>query len=211
MDRLEPREERYQVGMPEDDLWLQGSAEHTLGSMYWNETLPENMFPIRYVGYLTSFRREAGTYGKDTEGILRMHQFDKLEMETFSTPETGVDEHRLMVAIQEYLMQALDIPYQLVQKCTFDIGKPNASGWDVNAWMPGQNTYRETHTADYMSDYQARRLNTRVKRNDGGTEYVHTNDATAFALGRIMIAIMENYQQEDGSIAIPEKLKPYTW
>jgi seryl-tRNA synthetase len=211
MDRLEPREERYQVGPVEDDLWLQGSAEHTMGSMYWNETLPENMFPIRYVGYLTSFRREAGTYGKDTEGILRMHQFDKLEMETFSTPETGIEEHRLMVAIQESLMQALEIPYQLVQKCTFDIGKPNASGWDVNAWMPGQNTYRETHTADYMTDYQARRLNTRVKRNEGATEYVHTNDATAFALGRIMIAIMENYQEEDGSIVMPEKLKPFTW
>jgi seryl-tRNA synthetase len=140
-----------------------------------------------------------------------MHQFDKLEMETFSTPETGIEEHRLMVAIQESLMQALEIPYQLVQKCTFDIGKPNASGWDVNAWMPGQNTYRETHTADYMTDYQARRLNTRVKRNEGATEYVHTNDATAFALGRIMIAIMENYQEEDGSIIMPEKLKPFTW
>lgn len=209
MDRLEPREDRYRVGSDEDDLWLQGSAEHTLGSMYWNETLPEQSFPIRYIGYLTSFRREAGTYGKDTEGILRMHQFDKLEMETFSTPETGPDEHRFMIAIQEHLMQALEIPYQLIQKCTFDIGKPNASGWDVEAWMPGQDTYRETHTADYMTDFQARRLNTRVKRVQGGTDYVHTNDATAFALGRIMIAIIENYQQADGSITVPLALQQF--
>ena len=209
MDRLEPREDRYRVGSDEDDLWLQGSAEHTLGSMYWNETLPESALPIRYIGYLTSFRREAGTYGKDTEGILRMHQFDKLEMETFSTPETGPDEHRFMIALQEHLMQRLEIPYRLIQKCTFDIGKPNASGWDIEAWMPGQGTYRETHTADYMTDYQARRLNTRVKRGESGTDYVHTNDATAFALGRIMIAIIENYQQADGSINVPLALQQF--
>jgi seryl-tRNA synthetase len=209
MDRLEPREDRYRVGSDEDDLWLQGSAEHTLGSMYWNETLPESALPIRYIGFLTSFRREAGTYGKDTEGILRMHQFDKLEMETFSTAETGPDEHRLMIALQEHLMQRLEIPYRLIQKCTFDIGKPNASGWDIEAWMPGQGTYRETHTADYMTDYQARRLNTRVKRIEGVTDYVHTNDATAFALGRIMIAIIENYQQADGSINVPLALQQF--
>lgn len=209
MDRLEPREDRYQVGTPEDNLWLQGSAEHTLGSMYWDETLPASMLPVRYLGYLTSFRREAGTYGKDTEGIIRMHQFDKLEMEVFSTPETGIDEHKLLIAIQEHLMQDLGIPYRMIQKCTFDIGKPNASGWDVEAWMPGQDKYRETHTADYMTDYQSRRLNTRVKRTDGSIDHVHTNDATAFALGRIMIAIMENYQRADGSVAVPEKLQSY--
>lgn len=208
MDRLEPREERYRVGDESDDLWLQGSAEHTLGSMYWNETLPAEQLPIRYVGYLTSFRREAGTYGKDTEGIIRMHQFDKLEMEVFSTAETGEQEHRLLVAIQQYLVQQLALPYRLLQKCTFDIGKPNASGWDIDVWMPGQGKYRETHTADYMTDYQSRRLKTRYK-DDGGMKFVHTNDATAFALGRIMVAIIENYQNHDGSIRVPDVLKPY--
>lgn len=208
MDRLQPSDDRYKVGAEEDDLWLQGSAEHTLGSMYWNETLPEDMFPIRYIGYLTSFRREAGTYGKDTEGIIRMHQFDKLEMEVFSTAATGYEEHLLLVAIQEYLVQQLGLPYQLLEKCTFDIGKPNARGIDIEVWMPGQNKYRETHTADYMTDYQARRLNTRVKTNSG-TELVHTNDATAFALGRIMVAIIENFQTAEGNITIPPVLQTY--
>src|SRR6185312_12285637 len=126
MDRLEPREERYKVGQPEDDLWLEGSAEHTLGPMYMDEVLPEAELPIRYIGYATSFRREAGSYGKDTEGIIRMHQFDKLEMEIFSAPETGLDEHKLLCAIQEHFMQQLGLPYRVLQKCTFDIGKPNA-------------------------------------------------------------------------------------
>lgn len=208
MDRLQPSDDRYRVGTDQDDLWLQGSAEHTLGSMYWNETLPETQLPIRYVGYLTSFRREAGTYGKDTEGILRMHQFDKLEMEVFSTADTGYDEHLLLVAIQEYLVQQLGLPYQLIEKCTFDIGKPNARGIDIEVWMPGQNKYRETHTADYMTDYQSRRLSTRVKRSDS-TELIHTNDATAFALGRIMVAIIENFQTANGQIVIPYVLRPY--
>lgn len=209
MDRLEPRDDRYRVGEPEDDLWLQGSAEHTLGSMYKDEILDEAQFPIRYVGYSSSFRREAGTYGKDTEGIIRMHQFDKLEMEVFSTGATGHDEHLLLVALQEYLVQQLGLPYQVLQKCTADIGKPNARGIDIEVWMPGQGKYRETHTADYMTDYQARRLKTRVRRTDGEVELIHTNDATAFALGRIMVAIMENYQTADGQIMVPEVLRPY--
>lgn len=210
MDRLEPRDDRYRVGEDKDELWLQGSAEHTIGSMYWNEIFQsEDELPIRYIGFLTSFRREAGTYGKDTEGIIRMHQFDKLEMEVFSTPETGEDEHKLLVAIQEYLVQQLGLHYRLLQKCTFDIGKPNASGWDIEVWMSGQNNFRETHTADYMTDYQARRLSTKVKRKAGGTSFVHTNDATAFALGRIMVAIIENYQTKEGYIRVPEVLKPY--
>jgi seryl-tRNA synthetase len=205
--RLNAEEVTYKLD--QDDLWLNASAEHTLCTMYWNEVLPEDIFPIRYIGYSTSFRREAGTYGKDTEGIFRMHQFDKLEMEVFSTPETGHDEHLLMVAIQEYLVQQIELPYQLLQKCTADIGKPNAVGVDLETWFPAQDTYRETHTADYMTDYQARDLKIRIKRNSGETELVHTNDATAFALGRIMAAIMENYQTADGSITIPAVLRPY--
>jgi seryl-tRNA synthetase len=205
MDRLEPRDERYKVGTDQDNLWLQGSAEHTLGPMHMDEAVDEAELPLRYLGYATSFRREAGTYGKDTEGIIRMHQFDKLEMESFTKPEDGLNEHLLMVAIQEYLLQQLNIPYRVVLKCTADIGKPNARGIDLEAWLPGADKYMETHTADYMTDYQARRLQTRIK--DGGL--VHTNDATAFALGRAMVAIIENYQQADGKIGVPEVLRPY--
>jgi seryl-tRNA synthetase len=138
-----------------------------------------------------------------------MHQFDKLEMEVFSTPESGVDEHKLLIAVQEYLVQQLGLPYRLLQKCTADIGKPNASGYDIDCWFPGQQAYRETHTADYMTDYQARDLKIRVRRANGKIELVHTNDATAFALGRIMAAILENYQTADGHIEVPHALKPF--
>lgn len=209
MDRLEPREDRYHIDGLDDNLWLIGSAEHTLGSMYANEILPVNELPIRYIGYSTSFRQEAGTYGKDTEGILRMHQFDKLEMEVFSTPETGLDEHLLLIAIQEYLMQQLEIPYHVLMKCVFDIGKPNARGVDIEAWLPGQDKYRETHSADYMTDYQSRRLKTRIRKDDGEIQLAATNDATAFALGRTMIAIIENYQTEAGKIRVPSVLQSY--
>lgn len=204
--RLNAEEQTYKLA--DDDLWLNASAEHSLCTMYAGETLPATELPIRYIGYSTSFRREAGTYGKDTEGILRMHQFDKLEMEVFSDAKTGRAEHDLLIAIQEYLMQQLKIPYQLLTKCTADIGGPNARGVDINAWMPGQDKYRETHTADYMTDYQARSLQTRVKSDDG-TDFAHTNDATAFALGRTMIAIIENYQNKNGTVRIPDVLQPY--
>jgi seryl-tRNA synthetase len=209
MDRLEPREDRYHIDGDDDNLWLIGSAEHTLGSMYAGEILPEADLPIRYIGYSTSFRQEAGTYGKDTEGIIRMHQFDKLEMEVFSTKETSRDEHLLLIALQEYMMQQLNIPYRLLLKCTADIGKPNARGVDIDAWLPGRGDYKETHTADYMTDYQSRRLQSRVRRADNSVELLHTNDATAFALGRTMAAIIENYQTADGAVRIPDVLKAY--
>ena len=207
MDRLEPREDRYKI--EGEELWLQGSAEHVLGSMHQGEIFPEAELPVRYLGYATSFRQEAGTYGKDMEGIIRMHQFDKLEMESFSTKETSRKEHELFVAIQRWLIEQLRLPYRVIRKCTFDIGKPDARGIDMEVWLPGQNKYRETHTADYMTDYQSRRLNTRVRRENGEVELVHTNDATAFALGRIMIAVIENYQNEDMTIRIPEVLRKY--
>lgn len=206
MDRLEPSDDRYKI--EGEDLWLQGSAEHVLGSMHANEILNEYELPIRYIGYATSFRREAGTYGKDMEGIIRMHQFDKLEMESITDATTGAQEHLFLVAIQEYLLDLLRLPYQVLLKCTADIGKPNARGVDMEVWLPGQGKYRETHTADYMTDYQSRRLQTRVRKS-GGVELVNTNDATAFALGRTMVAIIENYQNQDNTIRIPEVLRPY--
>lgn len=204
--RLNAEEQTYKLA--DDDLWLNASAEHSMAPMYMNEILPEAELPIRYIAYATSFRREAGTYGKDMEGIFRLHQFDKLEMESFTVAEDGLEEHKLMVAIQEYLMQKLGLPYRVVQKCTADIGGPNAAGVDIDAWLPGQGKYRETHTADYITDYQARRLQTRVRREKGEVELVHTNDATALSM-RPLIAIIENYQNADGTIRVPEVLRPY--
>ncbi len=205
--RLNAEEVTYKI--EQDDLWLNASAEHSLCTMYMDEIIEEAELPLRFVGYSTSFRREAGTYGKDMEGIIRLHQFDKLEMEVLSTGETGLDEHKLLVAIQEYLVSKLGLPYQLLDKCTADIGKPNAKGVDINSWFPSQETYRETHTADYLTDYQARGLKIRARRSSGSIEYVHTNDATAFALGRIMAAILENNQTKDGKVNIPEVLIDY--
>ena len=207
MDRLEPRDDRYKI--EDEELWLQGSAEHVLGSMHADEILDEADLPARYIGYASSFRREAGTYGKDMEGMFRMHQFDKLEMESLGTSEKGLSEHLFMVAVQEKIMSLLGIPYQVLLKCTADIGKPNARGVDIEAWLPGQDAYRETHTADYMTDYQARRLKTRVRRADGTLELIHTNDATALPLSRGPIAIIENYQDKDGNVRVPEVLRPY--
>ncbi len=207
MARLDPREERYRFA--DDDLYLVGSAEHTLGPLHMDETIPEEKLPIRYVGFSTAFRREAGSYGKDTRGILRVHQFDKIEMESFVVPEDSVTEQDFFVAIQENLMWELELPYQVVQICTGDMGGPDYRQIDIETWMPSQGKYRETHTADLNTDYQSRRLNTKVKRANGKTEFVHMNDATVFAIGRILIAIMENYQTKDGKIEVPKVLQKY--
>ncbi len=207
MARLEPREERYQI--PSDDLFLIGSAEHSLGPMHMDEIFSESELPLRYAAVTNAFRREAGSHGKDVKGILRLHQFDKLEMESFSMPENSYKEQDFFVAIQEYIMQALKLPYQAIICCTGDMGDPDHRHIDIETWMPGQNKYRETHSADHMAGFQARRLNTRVKRADGKIDHVHMNDATAIALGRTMIAIIENYQTEDGGVEIPEVLKNF--
>ncbi len=204
--RLNKEEQTYKI--EDEDLWLNASAEHTLSPMYIDEILPEAELPIRLVGYTTAFRREAGTYGKDTEGFLRLHQFNKLEMECFTTAEASLDEHLFLVAIQEHLMQSLGLHHQVLEKCTADIGRPNAKGVDLNVWLPGQGQYRETHTADYITDYQARPMKTRVRRADGTVELVHTNDATAFS-ERPLIAIIENFQTADGDVIVPEVLRPY--
>lgn len=204
--RLNKEEQTYKI--EDEDLWLNASAEHTMAPMYLGEIIPAEDLPLRYVGYTTAFRREAGTYGKDTEGLFRLHQFNKLEMECFTDAKTSLDEHLFQIAIQEYFMQQLQIPYQVLEKCTADIGRPNAKGVDIEAWLPSQNTYRETHTADHITDYQTRAMKTRVRLADGSVQFAHTNDATAFSQ-RPLIAIIENFQQEDGSVALPEVLWPY--
>lgn len=207
MARLHPIDDRFYF--EKDDLVLIGSAEHTLGPLHMDEILDEDALPIRYVGYSTSFRREAGSYGKDTKGIIRLHQFDKVEMETFVRPEEGFKEQQFLVAIQEHLMQKLKLPYQVVAVCTGDMGGPDQRQFDIETWMPGEDAYRETHSADYMGGFQSRRLNTRIRLTDGGTTHVHMNDATGFAMGRTLAAIIENYQQEDGTIRVPDILVPY--
>jgi seryl-tRNA synthetase len=207
MARFMTPEDHYMF--PNDDLMLIGSAEHTLGPIYMDKIIAEKDLPIRLAGYSTAFRREAGTYGKDTNGILRQHQFDKLEMECFTLPEDSLKEQDFLVSIQEEILQGLKLPYQVVMVCTGDMGFPDYRQVDIETWMPGQNKYRETHSADHTGNFQSRRLNTRVKRADGTIEPVHMNDATALAMGRALIAIIENYQQEDGSIKIPEVLLPY--
>ena len=207
MARFLSPEEHYIF--PEDNQMLVGSAEHTLGPIYMDKIIEEGKLPIRLVGYSTAFRREAGSYGRDMKGILRLHQFDKLEMETFCLPENSLPEQDFLVAIQEHLLQTLKLPYQVVAICTADMGFPDYRQIDIETWMPGQKKYRETHTADLTTSFQSRRLNTKVKRTDGNVELVHINDATLAAMGRMLIAIMENYQQKDGSIEIPKVLRPY--
>lgn len=204
--RLNRQEQTYKI--EDEDLWLNASAEHTIAPIYLDEILDEKDLPIRYVGYTTAFRREAGTYGKDTEGIFRLHQFNKLEMESFTTAETSYNEHLFLVAIQEYLMQQLGLPYHVLEKCTADIGRPNAKGVDIEVWVPSQDTYRETHTADYIGDYQTRAMKTRVRRADGSVALAHTNDATAFSQ-RPLVGILENYQTKDGDVIVPDVLRPY--
>ena len=207
MDRFDPIDDRYYL--EKDNSLLIGSAEHTLGPLHMDEVLDEKNLPIRYLGYSTAFRREAGAYGKDAAGIFRRHQFDKIEMETFSTPQNGEAEQRLMVAIQEYFMQQLEIPHRVIAISTGDMGKPDYRQLDIECWIPSQGKYRETHTSDYMTDYQARRLNIKYRKVSGEKEVVHMNDATAIAIGRTLIAILENYQTKDGTIKVPKVLRDY--
>jgi seryl-tRNA synthetase len=207
--------------LPADDLYLVGTAEQSIGPMHQDEVFEEKDLPRRYIGFSTCFRREAGSYGKDTKGILRVHQFDKLEMFVFATPEKSRAEHRLLLAIEEHLMQLLCLPYRVLNICSADLGDPAAAKFDIEAWLPGQNggigEYRETHSTSNTTDFQARRLNVKYRpardkkqdTNDKKSEYVHMLNGTAFAIGRTLIAIMENYQTKEGKIKIPKVLQKY--
>ena len=205
MGRLaaDQKEERYYL--PKDDLYLIGSAEHTLGPLHMNETLSDDMLPRRYVGFSTNFRREAGSYGKDTKGILRVHQFDKVEMFSFTSPQDSQKEHELLLSLQEKLMQALKLPYRVSLMCAGETGWTDAKQYDIEAWLPGQKEYRETHSCSNTTDFQARGIKAKYKK--GG--YVHMLNATGFAIGRTIIAIIENYQTKKGTIKVPEVLQPY--
>jgi seryl-tRNA synthetase len=193
-----------------DDLYLTGTSEQSIGPMHADEVFEEKDLPKKYIAFSTCFRREAGSYGKDTRGILRVHQFDKVEMFVFSTPENSQKERESILSIEEKLMKELKIPYRVIDICTGDLGDPAAAKYDIEAWMPGQNEYRETHSCSNCTDFQARRLNIKYKDRVVGLRLVHTLNGTAFAIGRILIAIIENYQQKDGSIKMPKVLRKYT-
>ena len=209
MGKVKFLEDKDAFHIPEDNLYLAGSSEHSIGPYHMNEVLGEDELPKRYVGFSTCFRREAGSYGKDTKGILRVHQFDKVEMLVFAKPEDSEKEHRAMVALQEKLMQALGLSYRVVHMSTGDMTFADAEQFDIETWLPGENRYRETHSASNTTDYQARGVNTKLRRKDGKTEFLHILNATAFAIGRTLIAIFENYQTKEGKIEIPKVLQDY--
>ena len=205
VDTEADRAERY--FFEKDKLYLVGTSEQSIGPMHSGETLKD--LPKRYLAFSACFRREAGAYGKDTKGILRVHQFDKAEMFTFCKAEDSAKEHEFILEMEEYLMQLLNIPYRVVQLCSGDLARPSVATYDIESWMPGQNCYRETHSTSNCTDFQARRLNIRCQGKEG-LEFCHTLNGTAFAIGRMLISIIENYQQKDGSILVPKALQKYT-
>lgn len=192
--------------MKSDELVAVGTSEQSILPYFAGETLTD--LPQRFIGFSTCLRREAGSYGKDVKGILRAHQFDKLEMFSFCAPENSSKEHELIVSMEEKIMSGLGLPYQVVKLVAGDIGLPSAKTLDIETWMPGQKQYRETHSSSNCTDFQARRLNIRYK-NGEKAGFVHTLNGTAVAIGRTLIAIMENYQTPDGSIKVPEVLRKY--
>jgi len=208
MGYLEQHDKDEAYFVPKDNLYLIGTSEQSIGAMHAGEVFDEKELPKRYVGFSTCFRREAGSYGKDAKGILRVHQFDKLEMFSFCKPEDSVKEHKFLLSLEEKIMKALEIPYQVVQICTGDLGRPAAAKYDIEAWIPSEGRFRETHSTSNCTDFQARRLNVRYKGKDG-LRFVHTLNGTAVAVGRIIIAIIENYQQKDGSVTVPKALQKY--
>jgi seryl-tRNA synthetase len=204
-----PADEEQLYVTREDDLYLVGTAEVPLAAIHMNEILSEAELPARYAGYSTCFRREAGTYGKDMGGMFRVHQFDKVEMFSFATPETSWDEHEFLLSVEEEIMGNLEIPYRVVNIAAGDLGAPASKKYDIEGWLPAQGRYRELTSCSNTTDYQARRLGARVRRASGGIDTLHTLNGTATALGRTMIAVLENHQQADGSVVLPEKLHPY--
>ena len=188
-----------------DDLFLVGTSEVSLAALHTDEIIDMKNLPLRYAGYSTCFRREAGTYGKDTTGIFRVHQFDKVEMFSFCDPKKSNEEHEYILTIEEEILQDLEIPYRVVDVCTGDLGASAAKKYDIEAWIPSQQKYREVTSCSNTTDFQARRLNMRTKNEDGNT-ILHTLNGTALAVGRILIALLENNQQPDGSVTFSDDL-----
>ena len=196
-------EQVYEI--PNDDLYLVGTSEVPLAALHTNEIINMEELPIRYAGFSTCFRREAGTYGRDTTGIFRVHQFDKVEMFSFCNPEKSEEEHEFILSVEEELLQSLEIPYRVVDVCAGDLGASAAKKYDIEAWIPSQNTYREVTSCSNTTSFQARRLNIRAK-SEGETSILHTLNGTAIAVGRILIALIENNQTENGKVEFSDKV-----
>jgi seryl-tRNA synthetase len=203
-----PTDEAQLYVTREDNLFLVGTSEVPLAALHAGEILEPDDLPKRYLGYSTCFRREAGTYGKDTRGIFRVHQFDKLEMFSFVMPGDSWEEHDRFLAWEEEFYQSLGIPYRVVNDCTGELGAPAAKKYDIEAWMPGQGQYREITSTSNTTDYQARRLDCRVRLPEGNRP-LHTLNGTLCAVGRTLIALLENGQRADGSVELPEVLRGY--
>ena len=203
----EAREQVYEI--PEDDLFLVGTSEVALAAMHADEIFAEDDLPVRYTGFSSCFRREAGTYGKDTRGMFRVHQFDKVEMFSFCHPDESWHEHEYLLSIEERVIRALGLPYRVTDVASGDLGASAARKYDIESWFPGQNAYRELTSCSNTTDYQSRRLKIRF-RSDAGNRLVHTLNGTVVTNSRTIPMIMEINQQADGSIVVPEVLQPYT-
>jgi seryl-tRNA synthetase len=203
------RNEIYSVNPGEDNLFLAGTSEVPLTMLHSTEILEEKSLPIRYCGFSTCFRREAGSYGKDTTGIIRVHQFDKIEMFSFCHPDKSEEEHELIRSIEEEIMTELGLHYQVVNICGGDLGAPAAKKYDIEVWIPTQEKFRELTSCSNCTDFQARRAKIRFKNEKNKKEYLHTLNGTAIAIARTLVAIIENYQTKEGTILIPDVLKPY--
>lgn len=191
-----------------DELYLVGTSEVSLAALHLDEILEESELPLRYAGFSSCFRREAGTYGKDTRGIFRMHQFDKVEMFSFCHPDRSWEEHEYMLGVEERVLQDLELPYRVVNVAAGDLGASAAKKYDIEVWVPSQGVYREITSCSNTTDYQARRLRARFRSEDGN-RLVHTLNGTVVTSSRTVLAILENHQREDGSIRIPPALQPY--
>jgi len=204
-----PGDAEQVYAIPEDDLYLTGTSEVALAAMHGDEIFEGSQLPVRYAGFSPCFRREAGTYGRDTRGVFRVHQFDKVEMFSFVHPDDSQQEHEFLLAREEELVTALDLPYRVVNVAAGDLGASAAKKYDIEAWFPGQGRYREITSTSNTTDFQARRLKIRFRDEGGKNRLVHTLNGTAVAVGRTMIAIMENSQTGEGTVRIPEVLVPY--
>lgn len=203
----EARDQVYEI--EKDELFLVGTSEVPLAAYHGDELLDSDDLPIRYAGFSTCFRREAGTYGKDTAGIFRVHQFDKVEMFVFINPEDSQEEHDRLLEVEESLVRQLEVPYRVVNVAAGDLGASATKKYDIEAWFPGEQNFREITSCSNTTDFQARRLKIRVK-GEKGNRVIHTLNGTACAIGRTILAILENHQQPDGSVVIPEALRSYT-
>jgi seryl-tRNA synthetase len=194
----------------DDDLWLIPTAEVPVTNFYREEILDASLLPIYHCAYTPCFRREAGSYGKDTRGLIRLHQFNKVELVKMVHPDTSEAEHQSLVQNAEAILQALKLPYRVIELCTGDLGFGAAKCYDLEVWLPSSGTYREISSCSNCKDFQARRADIRFKEaGKKGTQYVHTLNGSGLAVGRTMAAILENYQQPDGTVKIPEALQPY--